>query len=165
METGFSIRQLLPQDEPVLWEMLYHAIFIPDGQAPPPRNIIYEARLRMYARHWGQHPGDLGFVAIDHTDGRAVGAAWLRLFSAVEPGYGFVDEGIPELSIAMLPAYRRRGLGSLLLHELLEAARERFDTVSLSVSVDNPAVRLYQSMGFTTLVEDGVSLTMMKKLR
>ena len=62
-----------------------------------------------------------------------------------------------------------------MLRELLDAARGSFDAASLSVRADNPAVRLYERMGFrvvggNTEAEDGAvaepaSLTMTIDLR
>ncbi len=165
MTDGFSIRRMTPQDEPVVWEMLYQAIYVPAGQALPPRGIVKESNLAHYAQQWGQRPGDLGFVALEDGSGRAVGAAWLRLFSRQDPGYGFVAEDTPELSIAMLPDSRGKGLGSRLLTTLLQAAAESFAAVSLNVSADNAAKDLYQRMGFKVTTDDGLSLTMVKHLR
>jgi GNAT superfamily N-acetyltransferase len=70
--------------------------------------------------------------------------AWLRCFPASEPGYGFVDESTPELSIAVLPAYRGKGIGSRLLERLLQGV----DAASLSCDPANPAWRLYVRLGF-----------------
>ncbi len=170
MKAGFSIRELTPADEPFLWEMLYHAIHVPEGQLPPPRSIVEEPKLAHYVRQWGQRPGDMGFVALVKSTGQPVGAAWLRLFSRLDPGYGFVDENIPELSIAMLPGSRGQGLGTLLLNALLQAAGQKFQAISLSVSPDNPARRLYERSGFAEVAddsssdEDGSSITMLKRL-
>ena len=38
--------------------------------------------------------------------GNRLGAAWLRLFPASAPGYGFVDEQTPELTISVVPSRR-----------------------------------------------------------
>jgi ribosomal protein S18 acetylase RimI-like enzyme len=161
---NFSIRPLTPQDEPVLWEMLYQAIYVPEGQPAPDRKILEEPSLAHYVREWGHKPGDTGWIAEDQPTGRAVGAVWLRLFSHSDQGYGFVGEDIPELSIAILPEFRGQGLGTLLLEALIQAARQHFSAISLSVSRDNPAARLYQRMGFRTVSEDTSSLTMRKDL-
>jgi ribosomal protein S18 acetylase RimI-like enzyme len=162
---GFSIRRLTAQDELFLWEMLYQAIHVPAGQTPPPRGIVKESNLAHYVREWGQGAGDLGFAAVEEATGQPVGAAWLRLFSGEDPGYGYVDDATPELSIALLPDYRGKGLGSELLDALLAAAMEQFAAVSLSVSADNAAKGLYQRLGFTVVEEDGSSLVMVKLLK
>ena len=161
----FSIRKLTAADEPVVWEMLYQAIHVPAGEAPPPRSIVNEPGLAHYARDWGQRPGDLGVVAEEVETGQAVGAAWLRLFSADDPGYGFVDEATPELSIALLPGYRGRGLGSRLMQALLAEAGQRFEQISLSVSKDNAAKRMYERMGFVVVgEEEGGAAVMVRKV-
>ncbi|MEV0646807.1 ribosomal protein S18-alanine N-acetyltransferase [Phytomonospora sp. NPDC050363] len=53
-------------------------------------------------------------------------------------------------NIAVVPGYRRRGLGRLLVEALLaEAARREARRVALEVAVDNgPAQRLYDAYGF-----------------
>lgn len=158
----FTIRPLTAADEPFLWEMLYQAIHVPEGQAPPPRSILQEPRIAHYVAGWGHQPGDLGFAAVDAA-ARPVGATWLRLFTPADPGYGYVDDKTPELSIAMLPGYRGKGLGSRLINTLLEAARGQYAAVSLSVAPDNAAMRLYERLGFVTVGEEEGSLVMVKR--
>lgn len=109
--------------------------------------------------------GDLGFVAVDLSSHELVGAAWLRLLGGGEKGYGFVGDGIPELGMAVLPEYRGRGVGAALLGRLLGAASAVYASVSLSVSCDNPAVRLYERVGFQRAGISGTSVTMLKSLR
>lgn len=164
MKSAFTIRPLTPQDEPFLWEMLYQAIYVPEGQPRPPRSILQEPSLAHYARAWGQQPGDLGILALEPAQGQPVGAAWLRLFSGADPGYGYVAEDIPEFSVAILPEYRGQGLGSLLLETLLKEAAGSYRSVSLSVSRDNPVTRLYARLGFVTCAESDSSLTMVRRL-
>lgn len=135
----------MPDDQGMLREVLYWAIFVPNGSPRPGRDVLNRPELARYITDWGRRD-DAGIVA--EMDGTPVGAAWLRRFSAGEPGYGFVDEATPELSIALLPEYRGQGIGSELLRRLLDAARARFEGVSLSVSAANPARRLYERAGF-----------------
>jgi ribosomal protein S18 acetylase RimI-like enzyme len=99
---------------------------------------------------------------IAHETGNRVGAAWLRRFSAAEPGYGFVDERTPELTIAVVPSRRRHGVGQELLDALLARARDAgHEQVSLSVEDGSPAVAFYERNGFTTVggAEGGVVMT------
>jgi ribosomal protein S18 acetylase RimI-like enzyme len=102
--------------------------------------------LERYVSGWGRR-GDTALVAIDEF--QPVGAAWFRLFEPGEPGYGFVDDGTPELTIAIVPSRRGKGLGRELLAELLVQARAGgYPAVSLSVEPDNPALHLYEEHGF-----------------
>jgi ribosomal protein S18 acetylase RimI-like enzyme len=111
-----------------------------------------------YVDNWGR-PGDASMIALD--DGISVGAAWYRLFSGAAPGYGFVDESVPELTIAVVPSRRGRGFGDELLEGLLERARqEGYAALSLSVEKANPALRLYERFGFRPVGEVGNSVVM-----
>src|SRR5439155_4192790 len=94
-----------------------------------------------------------------------VGAAWYRLFTAEEPGYGFVDDKIPELSIAVVPLHRRKGIGEALLRScMVEAREEGFQALSLSVAVHNRSRMMYQKAGFEKVDESGGSWTMVANL-
>ncbi|GAB5537590.1 MAG: GNAT family N-acetyltransferase [Rubricoccaceae bacterium] len=157
------LRPLTRADEPLLWEMLVHALHVPPGTDPFPPEMVRQPKLARYVTGWMTRPGDLG-VAVELA-GEAVGATWVRLWRADEPGFGFVNEVTPELSMAVHPGYRGRGLGTALLHRMLEDARDHFEAMSLSVSATNPAQHLYQRLGFTVITSsrDG-SLTMGKPL-
>jgi GNAT superfamily N-acetyltransferase len=94
-----------------------------------------------------------------------LGAAWLRVFRQSEPGYGFVDENTPELSIAVVPSRRRHGLGQELMDALLEGARAAgHGSVSLSVEQDSPAVAFYERNGFERVREQDGGVVMLKRL-
>jgi GNAT superfamily N-acetyltransferase len=154
-----SIRPVEDGDEPALWEMLYHAIHVPPGSERPPRDVVRRPELARYVQDWGRD-GDMGYLAVEAATGQPAGAAWLRLLSGESKGYGYVDEATPELSIAVLPGFRGRGIGTLLLRRLLGMAAGRYPAVSLSVSAGNPARRLYERLGFEPVAEDGGSVTM-----
>src|SRR5262249_49302871 len=102
---------------------------------------------------------DEGVVA--ERDSRPVGAAWYRRFSAAAPGYGFLDEATPEISIAVTPDARGRGVGTALLQALCDRARgEGLHALSLSVERDNPAIRLYLRAGFVEVEGTADACTM-----
>lgn len=91
--------------------------------------------------------GDFGVVA--ESDGLVVGIVWLLFLGGDDPGYGFVGEGVPELSVSVWPGYRGQGVGKLLMRRALAEARRRgLSRVSLSVEADNPSLHLYRQMGF-----------------
>jgi len=144
--------------------MLYLAIYIPEGNPLPDRAILQEPALVHYVANWGQQPGDAGIIAIDSAAGQPMGAAWLRLFTAADPGWGFVDAATPEVSMALLPAYRGQGIGTALLTALIEQAQGHYPALSLSVDPQNAAMRLYERLGFTVVGAVGTSLTMCKRL-
>jgi ribosomal protein S18 acetylase RimI-like enzyme len=159
----YSFRRLSPADQQFLWEMLYQSLHVPAGSPPFPRDIIHRPELAKYVRTWGR-AGDMGLVAVEVGSGESVGAAWLRLLTGDERGYGHVDDETPELGMAVLSGHRGRGVGSDLLGRLLKSAGGVYRSVSLSVSADNPAVRLYERAGFERVRESGASLTMFKRL-
>ncbi len=149
------IRHAGAQDLPFLRDMLRHAYYARWGDEA-------DVPLERYVAGWGR-PGDSALVAIDEF--QPVGAAWYRLFEAEEPGYGFVDDATPELTIAIVPSRRGRGLGEELLTALLEQARsEGYSRISLSVEPDNPALHLYEQHGFAKIGERGGALVMQADL-
>ena len=144
--------------------MLYHAIYVPPGAPPPDRRIVDHPDLARYVRGWGR-PHDFGWLAFDADASTPVGAAWARLFTEADPGYGYVDAQTPELSIAVLPSHRGRGIGTRLLTKLLATARTSCASISLSVSPGNPARRLYERSGFRVVGQRAASVTMKAELR
>ena len=149
------IRPAGTQDLPFLRDMLGHAYYARWGTEA-------DVPLERYVSGWGR-PGDTALVAIDEF--QPVGAAWYRLFEADEPGYGFVDAETPELTIAIVPSRRGRGLGEQLLAALLDQARgEGYPRISLSVEPDNPAIRLYEQHGFERVGEHAGALVMRAEL-
>ena len=153
------IRRAQPSDESFLREMLYEAAAWRDGPRPPVAQVMAKPRVSLYVEGWPR-PGDEGVVAEDEA-GHPVGAAWYRLFTNEEHGYGFVDEAVPELTVAVTRSSRGRGVGTRLLDELITRAhKNRIAALSLSVEEDNPALRLYDRIGFVRVGRDGNAWTM-----
>ena len=153
------LRRATAADAVLLQQMLALAVDWRVGVAPRPvEELIAVPELARYVAGWPRD-GDVGFVVEDGR--RPLGAAWWRSFTEADAGYGFIDEATPELSIAVIPAARRQGVGTMLLGALLDEARRRATpAISLSVEPDNPAVVLYERFGFRPAGGTGGSLTM-----
>lgn len=152
------IRPAADTDLSFLRAVLYHAIYVPEGEVLPPSSILDQPEIAQYVQGFGSQQGDIGCVAMDGD--QPIGAAWLRLMH----GYGYVDDATPELTIALLPDYRGRGIGGQLLNALFEAARPYFAQISLSVTWENPARRLYERLDFQTVKLEHGTATMTKHL-
>ena len=66
-----------------------------------------------------------------------------------------VDE-IRLIDIALLPEHRGSGLGTQLLNELLLEAEQKQLPVRIHVEHFNPALRLYERLGFQQIEDQGV---------
>lgn len=143
----FSVRPAVPSDEPLLWQMLFEAAHMGEEGHTSIRAVQERPDLAHYVAGW-LRPGDLGVVA-ETAQGEPMGAAWVRLLTADDPGYGYVDDATPELAIGVVPTHRSVGVGTAMLTRLLELAKAHYSAISLSTRATNlPAVRLYERMGF-----------------
>ncbi len=136
--------------------MLYEALFVPPDKEPFPRSVLDAPEVAKYAAGFGTREGDVGFVAEAAND--SIGAAWVRLLRGADSGYGYVDVDTPELTVAVVPRWRGRGVGTALCRRLLEVVPR----MSLSSDVRNPALHLYQRLGFEVHARDGTSATMVR---
>jgi ribosomal protein S18 acetylase RimI-like enzyme len=64
------------------------------------------------------------------------------------------------VDIALLPEHRNAGIGTRLVQSLLDEAVRTGKSIRLSVVTTNPAVRLYQRLGFSTADDNGSYLEM-----
>lgn len=154
MWSPYSYRRLTAADEPVVWRMLYEAARMAEDE-----HFSYEAAtgdpfLARYAQGWGR-PDDTGVGAFDNATGSPVGAAWVRSIGQ-DQGAGGLDGDKPELAVGVVPEHRGRGVGTQLLHRVLEGAREHFSDILLTVREGSPAIRLYKRLGFRMLPEHPV---------
>ena len=64
------------------------------------------------------------------------------------------------VDIALLPEYRNAGIGTRLVQSLLDEAVRTGKSVRLHVVTTNPAVRMYERLGFSTTDNNGSYLEM-----
>jgi len=95
--------------------------------------------------HYEQYYPSCQFLVIE-LEGEAIG----RLY--VDRG----PEDIEIVDIALLPVYRGRGIGKMLLEEILEEGRGSGKDVSIYVEHYNPARHLYDRLGFQHVDTNGV---------
>jgi len=84
-----------------------------------------------------------------------------------EAGRLYVDAGddVTVVDITLLPVLRGRGVGSRLLAGVVADAETRGSSVVLSVEPGNPAVRLYERLGFTACGGDETRVVMRRTVR
>ncbi|MDR0603340.1 MAG: GNAT family N-acetyltransferase, partial [Bacteroidales bacterium] len=128
---------------PLLEDLLYEAIFQPEGAEPLPRDIIKKPEIDAYIRDFGKKQGD--FCLFAELNGEIAGGAWLRILNGEIKGFGNIDSETPELAMAVFKKYRRLGIGTGLLHRIADLAFNSRDYKQISLSVDkaNYAVQMY----------------------
>ena len=128
-------------------------------------------KLAIYEEFYGFTTKDLGLYAL--VDNQLAGAVWIRRLNSDHGSNGFVDEKTPILTIAVLPGFRGRGIGSAMMEQLSLEAAALHDSISVSVVADSPAIRFYERQGFIThptieneksIVDGSDVVTMIKQL-
>jgi hypothetical protein len=146
---NYIIRKLKESEYNLLENFLYEAIFIPNGETPPPKNIIELPELKIYIENFGQLEGDLAIVA--EVNNNIVGATWVRIMN----DYGHIDDNTPSFAISLYKEYRGLGIGTAMMKEmLLLLSAKGYNRASLSVQKSNYAVKMYQNIGFTIIDEN-----------
>lgn len=147
---AITLRPVQPEDDPFLLEV--YASTRADEMALVPWN-----EEQQHAFVSSQFAAQQSYYAEKYPDaehsiivknGKDVG----RLYLARLP------EELHIADITVLPAERNGGVGSFLLKELIEEARERAKAVTIYVENYNPSRRLFERLGFSTIEEQGVHL-------
>lgn len=146
----YTIRTMQKQEYPLLENFLYEAIFIPNGVAAPPKNIIFLPELQTYIQNFGSSESD--FALVVETENQIAGAVWVRMIN----DYGHINDITPSLAFSLYKEYRGQGIGSALLKEILSLLKAHgYPSVSLSVQKANYAAQMYLKLGFEIAEEKG----------
>lgn len=154
-----ELRYLRLDENELLKDFLYEAIFIPEGVEPPAREIIEQPELKLYYEGFGTGKADYCIVADD--DGKVIGAVWTRIMN----DYGHVDDETPSFAISLYKEYRGQGIGTKLMEQMLALLKEKgYKRASLAVQKANYAVKMYKNVGFKTVDENDEEYIMMCEL-
>ena len=85
----------------------------------PPREIINAPELQVYVQDFGAQKDDICFVA--EVEGKIVGAVWVRIMD----DYGHVEDGVPSFAISLYKGYRRHGIGTAMMKQMLTELKSR----------------------------------------
>ncbi len=96
--------------------------------------------------HYQEHFSSADFEVILSTDDEPIGRLYLDEW---ETQFRIVD-------IALIPEFRGKGIGGAILAEIIERAFAVGKAVSIHVEQYNPAMRLYERLGFKMVEECGV---------
>ena len=156
---NYIIREMYPNENPLLEDFLYQAIYQPDKTNLAPRSIIEKPELQVYIKDFGTKKDDYCFCA--EVDGKIVGAVWVRNIN----GYGSVDNNTVEFAISVFDEYQKMGIGTALMNKMLEHLNKlNYSKASLAVQKENYAVRMYQKVGFEIVDENEQEYIMIQRL-
>jgi ribosomal protein S18 acetylase RimI-like enzyme len=147
-ETGLSFRPVTDADLPFL-ARLYASTRVDELAAVPwsaeKKAAFLDMQFRAQHADYQHNYPDADRLVLVHA-GQDAG----RLYIERAPNrHGIID-------IAFLPEHRGRGLGTALLRDLLDEAAGAGKPVSIHVEKFNPAMRLYDRLGFKTEEEGSV---------
>jgi ribosomal protein S18 acetylase RimI-like enzyme len=146
------LRPVTPEDEPFL-RALYRATRGPelaalpwsDAQVAAFCNMQFDAQAAGY-RSAFPRAEHLLICGTEAPAGRMIKSS--------------AGKGLVLVDIALMPAFRNRGWGSLLLRSLQDEARARAVPLRLQVEKASSALAFYLRLGFTITGEQGLHFTM-----
>ncbi len=153
LSQGFALRPETDADIPFLMQV--YASTREEELAPVPWTeeqkqgfLAYQFQLQRH--HYRTYFADTAFDVLEQN-GVPAGRLYLQ---GRQTQLHIID-------IALLPQWRRRGVGTAILQALQAAARPQNKGVGIMVEKFNPALNLYRRLGFTALADrDDVYLEM-----
>ncbi|MBF9018814.1 MULTISPECIES: bifunctional helix-turn-helix transcriptional regulator/GNAT family N-acetyltransferase [unclassified Oceanispirochaeta] len=162
MENKITFRVADSEDIHYLKEMLFEAVYwrsIKQGNAPNFEEGLKAEGVMNSLIDWGKRKQDLGLIALNGSN--QIGAAWIRYYQKSNSIRGFIEDSVPVLVIGIKNEYRNKGIGTEILNLLIEKAKGKcINSISLMVSEDNEAYKLYRKVGFELKEKHGDSLLM-----
>jgi len=159
-----ALRASKDSDEPFLRKMLYEAVFWRQSDNKPSfeEGLSYP-NVRNAFEDWGKRESDIAVIAT--IDSIPVGAAWYRFWTESNNTRGYINENTPVLAIGVQSEFRHQGIGQKMIGWLVEyASKHLIKEISLCVSKDNYAMKLYKQQGFEEYADNGDSIIMIRRI-
>ena len=148
--SSVSLRPARPEDTPFLLQV-YGSVrggeLAATDWTDSQKAQFVEMQFAAQSQYYREHYPDTSFDVIV-LDGQPVGRLYVARWS---------DE-IRIVDIALLPAYCNRGLGTTLVRALQAEAAASGKPLRIHVERFNPALRLYERLGFRQTEDKGVYL-------
>jgi GNAT superfamily N-acetyltransferase len=127
-----------------------------------PYALSIDINTDIFTMAYGLKNTDLGIYSL--TNNIVSGVAWIRLFNEFHGVAAYVDNVTPVLTLAILPDMRGKGIGTLIMNQLLQEAAVSYEKISVLSNKDSE--RFYQKLGFFSLDDSGSKdvFTMLKNL-
>ena len=113
------------------------------------KRIFLRSQFEAQTMHYRKHYHDAEFLVIERAGERA-GRLCLH----------WLNDDLRIVDIALMPPDRGHGFGREILEALMAEAAAKGCSVSIHVEINNPALRLYQRLGFRHVDEHGMYLLM-----
>lgn len=143
-----TLRPVTPADQPFLWQVYAStraAELARVDWTPEQQRAFLDQQFNAQQAYYREHYPTARFQVIEQA-GQPIG----RLY---------VDEWPTEIrimDIALLPPYRGQGFGTQLLRDILARGAQLGLPVTIHVEMFNPALHLYERLGFHRIGEHGV---------
>ena len=107
--------------------------------------------LNIYYDFYGLTPKDLGLYAL--VDSTIVGAIWTRE----------LDSNTPQLSLAVLPEYRKQGVATAMMEQFLVEMSAVSEVMIAQTYANEQLIKFYTKFGFTQEENSLMKKTLQKK--
>ena len=152
MKTVCTLRPITPEDvlflERVYASTRAEELALTDWSEEQKAAFIHQQFTAQDAHYRKHYPGAQFFVI--EENGAPIGRLYVDRWS----------REIRIMDIALLPERRGEGIGARLIVELQEEAQAAGKSLSIHVEKFNPALRLYERLGFKPVEDKGVYLLM-----
>jgi ribosomal protein S18 acetylase RimI-like enzyme len=119
------------------------------GWSDEEKAVFCRRQFDAQSAHYRENYPGASFQVIER-DGVSIGRLYVAQW----------EKEIRIVDIALLPELRGTGIGTKLLRELQEEARSVGKSLTIHVERFNPALRLYERLGFKQVEDKGVYLLM-----
>lgn len=147
-EVTMSLRAVTEADLPALYEIyastrVEELALVPDWREED-KNAFLTQQFTAQHQYYQQVYKNADFQVIEYNE-QPVGRFYIH--------WDFKPTEVRIIDIALLPGFRGKGIGTAILKNTFEKATDLGKSVTIHVEYNNPAMRLYERLGFRKIGE------------